>query len=414
MQDPIIIIGAGLAGWTTARELRKLDPGTPVLLITADSGDFYAKPSLSNAFQQKRTPAQLVTTPAAQMADNHNVRVLAHTRVLAIDPASRTLRTTQGDFQYRQLVLATGAQPIRLPLAGDAIDQVQSINSLDDFADFYQRLTGADQAQDQLESRPRQVLIMGAGLIGCEFANDLAASGYGVTVVDPAIGPIAALLPEAASAQLQQALADLGVRWHFGATVKAVNWAPAGSGESQDARPALQVELSNGQLALVDIVLSAIGLKADLSLAQAAGLVCERAVVVDATLQSSSPGIYALGDSAQYAVGRWGAALDDAAAPVAGGRTLPYVMPIMSAARALAATLAGTPTEVLFPLMPVAIKTPALPIVVAAPKPGTAGQWHSEEPGLWQFIDAEQHMRGFVLTGKQGARRAEQGKLVRV
>lgn len=341
MLDPIIIIGAGLAGWTTARELRKLDPSTPVLLITADSGDFYAKPSLSNALQQKRTPAQLVTTAAAKMAQTHNVRVLAHTRVLAVDPATRTLRTTQGDFQYRQLVLATGAQPIRLPLAGDAFDQVQSINSLGDFADFYQRLTRADQAGDQAQSRPRHVLIMGAGLIGCEFANDLAAAGYRVTVVDPSVGPMAALLPSAASAQLQQALTDLGVRWHFGATVKALNWAPTGSSEPAGAAPTLQVELSNGQLALEDIVLSAIGLKADLSLAQAGGLVCERAVVADATLQSSSPGIYALGDSAQYASGRWGAALDAAAAPVAGGRTLPYVMPIMSAARALAATLAG-------------------------------------------------------------------------
>ncbi len=392
MVDPIIIIGAGLAGWTTVRELRKLDPGTPVLLITADNGDFYAKPSLSNAFQQKRTPAQLVTTPAAKMAETHNVRVLAHTRVLAIDPAPRTLRTSGGDFQYSQLVLATGAQPIRVPLAGDAADQVQSINSLDDFTSFYQRLTFADQADGQLERRPRQVLIMGAGLIGCEFANDLATTGYGVAVVDPAVGPIAALLPQAASAQLQQALANLGVRWHFGATVKALNWAAAGG------LPALQVELSNGALVRVDMVLSAIGLKADLSLAQAAALVCERGVVVDATLQSSSPGIYALGDSAQYA----------------GGRTLPYVMPIMSAARALAATLAGTPTAVVFPLMPVAIKTPALPIVVAPPLPGTAGQWRSEEAGLWQFIDAEQHMRGFVLTGKQSARRAEQGKLVRL
>lgn len=402
MLEPIIIIGAGLAGWTTARELRKLDPGSPVLLITADSGDFYAKPSLSNAWQQKRTPAQLVTTAAVKMAETHQVRLLAHTRVLAIDPVTRTLRTSQGDFHYRQLVLATGAQPVRLALAGDAFDQVQSINSLNDFAGFYQRLTRADQAEDQLESRPRHVLIMGAGLIGCEFANDLAAAGYRVTVVDPMAGPIAALLPEAASAQLQQALADLGVRWHFGATVKALNWSPAESRESgaaAGARPALQVALSNGELVLVDIVLSAIGLKADLSLAQAAGLVCERGIVVDATLQSSSPGIYALGDSAQYA----------------GGRTLPYVMPIMSAARALAATLAGTPTAVVFPLMPVAIKTPALPIVVAAPTTGTTGttgQWRSEEPGLWQFIDAEQHMRGFVLTGKQSARRAEQVKLV--
>lgn len=427
MLDPIIIIGAGLAGWTTARELRKLDQTTPILLITADSGDFYAKPSLSNAFQQKRTPAQLVTTPAGKMAETHNVRVLAHTRVLAIDPATRTLRTSGDGFQYRQLVLATGAQPIRIALAGNAADQALSINSLDDFSDFYARLGNGAGAGDaalaadappsqQALSEPtaRHVLIMGAGLIGCEFANDLAASGYRVTVVDPAAGPIAALLPEAASALLQQALADLGVRWHFGATVKAINRAPAASGGAAHAAAALQVELSNGQLALVDIVLSAIGLKADLSLAQAAGLVCERGIVVDATLQCSSPGIYALGDSAQYASGLWGAAPDAAAPALAGGRTLPYVMPIMNAARALAATLAGTPTFVAFPLMPVAIKTPALPIVMAAPKPGTAGAWRSEEPGLWRFIDAEQHMRGFVLTGKQSARRAEQSRLVRL
>jgi len=147
-------------------------------------------------------------------------------------------------------------------------------------------------------------------------------------------------------------------------------------------------------------------------LAQAAGLVCDRGIVVDATLRTSSPCIYALGDSAQYASGMWGVGPDAAAAPVAGGRTMPYVMPIMSAARALAATLAGTPTAVVFGLMPVAIKTPALPIVVAAPAPGTAGQWHSEEPGQWQFLDGQQQVRGFVLTGKQTARRAEQARLV--
>lgn len=447
MTAPIIIIGAGLAGWTTVRELRKLDQTTPVLLITADSGDFYAKPSLSNALQQKRAPAQLVTTPAAKMAETHNVRLLAHTRVLAIDPPTRTLRSTEGEFQFRQLVLATGAQPIRIPLAGDAAEQVQSINSLDDFSGFHQRLTSADHAgaasagasvvldpQPAREHSTRHVLIMGAGLIGCEFANDLTSAGYRVTVVDPSGGPMAALLPEAASTQLQQALAAAGVRWHFGATVKAVNWAPAGSPDpacttpasgpaqspapvaehsgAQQAETALQVELSNGQTALVDVVLSAIGLRSDMALAQAAGLVCERGIVVDTTLRTSRPCIYALGDSAQYASGMWGGEPDAAAEPVAGGRTMPYVMPIMSAARALAATLAGTPTAVVFALMPVAIKTPALPIVVAAPAPGTVGQWHSVEPGQWQFMDGQQQVRGFVLTGKQTARRAEQAKLV--
>lgn len=428
MAPPIIIIGAGLAGWTTVRELRKLDQSTPVLLITADSGDFYAKPALSNALQQQRTPAQLVTTPAARMAATHNVSLLAHTRVLAIDPLTRTLRSTRGEFSYRHLVLATGAQPIRLPLAGDAADQVQSINSLDDFSWFHQRLTSAAGCGDKLvgggqplnlqsasEHSRRHVLIMGAGLIGCEFANDLAAAGYRVTVVDPSTGPMTALLPPSASAQLQQALAGLGVRWHFGATVQSVNWAKtgvsiaaAGSARVQQVESVLQAELSNGSLAPVDIVLSAIGLRSDTALAQAAGLVCERGIVVDATLQTSSPYIYALGDAAQYASGLWGVA----AASVAGARTMPYVMPIMSAARALAASLAGTPTAVAFPLMPVAIKTPALPIVVAAPAPGTAGEWRSQASGQWQFMDGQHQVRGFALTGTQTAHRAAQAKLV--
>ena len=436
--NPIIIIGAGLAGWTTARELRKLDADTPLLLITADSGDFYAKPSLSNAFAQGRGPAQLVSTPAAAMAKAHSVTLLAHTTVQAINPEDRTISASQGQFSYSQLVLATGAQPIRLALAGDATQQVQAINSLDDFSVFHARLTGArsgesapelarPQVSHHTNQRAQHVLIMGAGLIGCEFANDLAAAGYQISVVDPCSGPIAALLPAPVSAQLAQALSGLGVNWHFGATVKSVsqaaiksNHASAPAGVEANP-PAFQVELSNGQLVLVDAVLSAIGLRADTTLAQAAGLVCERAIVVDASLQTSQAHIYALGDGAQYAAGSWGkdgtapkadSATSPDSAAVAGGRTLPYVMPIMHAARALAATLAGTRTELAFPLMPVVIKTPALPIVVAPPAPGVLGAWHSPEPGLWQFMDAQGQARGFVLTGQQTARRSEQAKLV--
>lgn len=243
MCAPIIIIGSGLAGWTTVRELRKLDPSTPVTLITLDSGDFYAKPSLSNALQQGRTPAQLVSTGAEKMAQTHQVNLLAHTRVLAIDPAARTINTSQGDFHYGQLVLATGAQPIRVSLQGDAADQVLSVNSLDDYARFHTHL--AEQ-----KGATRHVLIMGAGLIGCEFANDLIASGYQVTVVDPAAGPIAALLAPPVSAQLQDALGALGVSWRFGTTVQSVN--------RIDSR--FHAKLSDGQIITADIVLSAIGL----------------------------------------------------------------------------------------------------------------------------------------------------------
>ena len=398
MTHPIIIIGAGLAGWTTAREFRKQDASTPVLLITADSGDFYAKPSLSNAFAQQRGPAQLVSTVAAKMAETHKVTLLAHTQVTAINPQAHTVRTAQGEFSYSQLVLATGAQAIRLPLAGDAADQVLSINNLDDFSAFHARLTCVSSYENNSDialapPAAQHVLIMGAGLIGCEFANDLIASGYQVSVVDPSAGPMSALLPLDASTQLREALAAQGVRWHLGTTVQSVNRAVDLPGQ-----PALQVVLANGHPIQADVVLSAIGLRADTGLAQAAGLQCERSIVVDAALQTSAPDIFALGDGVQYAS--------------AGNRSLPYVMPIMSAAKALAATLGGTRTELVFALMPVAIKTPALPIVVAAPAPGTPGEWRAAEPGLWHFRDAAQQVRGFVLTGQQTSRRAEQSRLV--
>ncbi|HEY8907692.1 MAG TPA: FAD-dependent oxidoreductase [Rhodoferax sp.] len=402
MTHPIIIIGSGLAGWTTVREFRKLDTTTPVMLITADNGDFYAKPSLSNAFAQKRGPAQLVTTAAASMAKTLGITLLPRTQVTALDTAARIVSTSVGDYAYSQLVLATGANAIRVPVAGNAADQLQSVNSLNDFTEFHDRLHPASAPES---ARRRHVLIMGAGLIGCEFANDLAAAGYQVSVADPASGPIAALLPAAASTQLRDALAALGVIWHFGTRVVSVNRDPETATDSGQAP--LRVELENGHIAFVDTVLSAIGLRANTTLAQAAGVICERGVLVDERLQTSAPGVYALGDGAQYAQGWWGDAAD---ITLRGGRTLPFVMPIMSAARALAATLAGKPTPVVFPLMPVAIKTPALPIVVAAPAPGAPGQWRMVEPGIWHFEDVAGQQLGFVLTGQQTSRRAEQTK----
>ena len=389
--NPILIIGAGLAGWTTAREFRKLDTTTPVVMITADSGDFYAKPSLSNAFAQGKGPAQLVSTPAAKMAATLNVTLQARTRVLAIDTAGRTVTTPAGRQAYSQLVLATGAQPIRVPVAGDAAQQVASVNSLDDFAAFHARL---QPAADRAANGHQHVLIMGAGLIGCEFANDLAQAGCRVSVVDPGTRPLAALLPPEASAELQAALQALGVGFHFGTTVQAVDMEDAG----------LSVTLANGQTVAATCVLSAIGLRADTALAQAAGLTVDRAIVVNTRLQTSAAGVYALGDSAQYA--------SAASLQSVHGTTLPYIMPLMTAARALAANLAGTPAEVVFPLMPVSVKTPALPLVIATPRPGTDGQWNTSAPGLWCWLDDAGVQRGFVLAGAQTGQRMAQSSLV--
>lgn len=382
---PLVIIGAGLAGWTTAREFRKLAPEAPITLVTADGGDFYAKPSLSNAYGQKRSPAQLVSTPAAQMAQTLQVTLLAHQQVQALDTAAQTLTLNGQTLAYSQLVLATGARPTRLPLAGDGADAVWSINSLDDFTAFHAAL-GIQPG----ESAPdKTVLILGAGLIGCEFANDLLQAGVHVHVVDPAARPLSLLVPAEAGEQLREALQAQGAQWHLGTTVGRVD---------RRAEGGFTAQLADGSTVQADQVLSAVGLRADTSLAAAAGLQCERGIVVNDLLQTSAPHVYALGDGAQYAS--------------AGQRTLPYVMPIMNAARALAATLAGTPTPLVFPLMPVSVKTPALPMVVAAPHPAQAGAWQlGEGEGLWQFLGSDGVQRGFVLTGKSTARRMEQSKL---
>ncbi len=435
---PLVVVGAGLAGWTTVREFRKLDSATPVIVVTENSGDFYAKPGLSNALAQKRTPAQLISTPAAKMAESMNVTLLAFTKVTSIDTAHNEVSLQSSGasrtIAYRQLVLATGAQPIRSAIAGNAAEQVLSVNSLDDFAAFYARMAGpvsSTQGSDETRARAqgdiqpgtstqsnesnfvsKSVLVIGAGLIGCEFANDLLLAGHRVHVVDPSPRPLAALLPETACLQLQIALRNLGAKWHFGTTVQTVDAVDASAGLSPDSDAqsldraigtVLRVTLADGTQVQVDAVLSAIGLRADTALASAAGLACERGIVVDAYLQTSAEQVYALGDGAQYAS--------------AGQRTLPYVMPIMNAARALAATLNGTKTELVFPLMPVAIKTPALPIVVSAAHPALAGQWvadTSEPEGLWRFMDSEDVQRGFALTGKCTSRRMELGKATQI
>ena len=346
MTAPIVIIGSGLAAWSTVRELRKLEVLSsmglqPIVMICADSGDFYAKPTLSNALAQKRTPAQLVTTPAASMSQTQNVTLINHTSVQKIDAAARTVQTDKGNFEYSQLVLALGASPIRVPVDGDAAHEILSVNSITDFAAFHAKLG------DTANALPTQkhVAIMGAGLIGCELANDLVLGGHTVSVIDPAPRALAALIDEGTSLELQSKLTPLGVTWHFGTTVTQV----------QQGLRARSVELANGKTFDADLVLSAIGLRPNTQLAKDAGLTTDRGIMVNELLQTSNEHIFALGDCAQYGF--------------VSGKTqvLPYVMPVMHASRALASTLAGKPQPVKFPAMPVRVKTPAHPITVASP-----------------------------------------------
>lgn len=367
----IVIVGSGLAGWTAVRELRKLDKVVPVTLVTADSGDFYSKPMLSNALAQGKTPAQLVGTAAVAMAQQQGITLLQRTRALGIDRPRKALLTDRGEMPYSRLVLALGADPIRLTLSGDAAEAVLSVNDLEDYARFRQALDSA-----------RHAAILGAGLIGCEFANDLAAAGHAVTVIDPSPWPLASLLPEAAGRALIAPLAALGVAWRLGDTVTHVD--RHGDG--------YRLALGSGASLEADLVLSAVGLRPRIALAREAGLAVNRGIVADGFLRTGDPDIFVLGDCAEIE-----------------GQTRPYVLPIMHAARALAQTLSGTPTPVDFPPMPVVIKTPACPVAVQPVARDAQGSWEivADEGGVkGLYHDAGGRLKGFALTRSYADERA--------
>lgn len=364
-QNPIVIIGSGLAGYTVIREFRKLESEVPVIIISADHGGFYSKPMLSNALTKGKTPDTLLNSNAEHVAEQMKAVIRPYSKVSAINPSNKNITLQDGEeINYDQLVLALGANQIRLPLEGDGSEEILSVNNLDDYRSFRDTLT-----------TKKEISILGAGLIGCEFANDLAMAGYNVHVIDISTQPLGKLLPPAGGAFLKRKLEAIGVAFHFDTITKRV----------EKIGEKLQLTFANGKTLQTDILLTAVGLIPNTSLAERAGIKVNRGIVVNRSLQTNYNNIYALGDCAEV-----------------DGRVLPYVMPIMHAARALAATLAKKPTLVRYPAMPVLVKTPACPTVVAPPNPGTKGEWQVEEtPDSVRalFNDAENNLLGYALLG---------------
>ena len=369
-QSAIVIIGSGLAGYTVIREIRKLDKAVPITLVTREPGYFYSKPMLSTALASKKEATQLISTPADGMATQLEMTVLGGCDVTSINPSAQSIQTSKGEVAYGKLVMALGADQIRLPLQGNAANEVITVNDLEDYARFRNAITGK-----------KKVAILGAGLIGCEFANDLVLGGYEVDVIDLAPQALGRLLPEAAALELQGKLSAAGVRWHLSTTVQAIN-------HHEDS---LQVTLANGNIISCDVFLSAVGLKPRIELAKASGINTGTGIQVNRELETNIKNIFAIGDCAEV-----------------DGLVLPYVMPIMQAARALAPTLTGQATTLTYPAMPVMVKTPALATIVSPPAKGAEGKWTTTpvEGGLEsRFESADGKLLGFVLMGAATAQR---------
>lgn len=324
----VVIVGAGRAGWQMAEALRALDAQLPITLVTACAGDVYDKPLLSVAMARGLPAEALVKERGADAARRLGVRLLADTHAIHINRAQRQLRTTRGTLRYGELILAHGAQaalPAGLPAA-----LCWRINHLG----AYQKLRAA------LGDAPKDVLIIGAGLIGSELANDLALGGHRITLLDVQAAPLARWPEEQAGGPLLAAWQGLPIRFLGCATVNAV---------VRDAQGRYRVDTACGQQIEADQVIVCSGLQTPPRLARSAGLTWQGGIAVDAaTLRTSDPHIHALGDCISV-----------------NGQVSRFIEPIARQARTIAAAIAGgeaVPYE--HRAAPVRVKTSSQPLTL--------------------------------------------------
>jgi rubredoxin---NAD+ reductase len=353
--DYIVIIGAGYAGWSVAEAIRRRDVESPILLLSACQGLIYPKPAISLATSQGRSAEDLVDTDAMSRASELGLEVQTQVRVLKIDRERKRLTTAKGGITYGKLILALGAHQRELKIDGSAADKILRVNDLATFNQMQQRLADGVKA----------VTILGAGLIGCEFADDLSRAGYQVTVVDPGKRPLAELLPEAMSMELQKRLAANGIDWRFGVTMAALD-----NGGSAN----FTASLSDGSSINTDLVISAAGLVANTAVAEKCGLTVDNGIAVNNDMQTSDADIYALGDCAS---------LD--------GQLFAYIEPIRRQSEAIAASIMGE-HERFMPIPPmVKVKTQSMPISVCRPRGEIAND-------AWQMVGNDQRGYHFEIN----------------
>lgn len=361
MNHGILIIGSGFAARQLVKNLRKQDGNVPITLIAADSCDEYNKPELSHVVSLNQSADSLTRQTAGGFAEQYCVTLHPHTRITAIDTQQKTVSSEGQCWHYDKLVLAVGASAIVPSVPGQ--QHMLTLNSLQEYRNGETALL---QAQ--------QVLILGGGLIGCELAMDICRAGKRVTLVDTACSLLSTLMPVEASSGLQHRLQQMGVELVFNQQLTVL--------EPQEK--GFLATLSNQRELLVDVVVSAIGLKPNIALAQLANLQVNRGIQVDESLQTSAKDVYALGDCAEIA-----------------GQLLPFLLPIQFSAMTLAKNLLGMAEGVKFPAMLVKVKTPDLPLHLAGETQRQDLSWAitvDPQGMIAQGRDQQQQLRAFIVS----------------
>jgi NADPH-dependent 2,4-dienoyl-CoA reductase/sulfur reductase-like enzyme/nitrite reductase/ring-hydroxylating ferredoxin subunit len=272
----VVIVGGGAAGNAAAETLRREGYPGSVTLLSADAWPPCDRPNLSKDYLAGTAQADWIPLRAPEYYVDRGIDLKLNTRVTAIDAAAHTVSLSDGiEIPYGALLLATGAVPIRLEIAGADLPHVHILRTLADSDTLIARARAA-----------RQCVVVGASFIGLEVAASLRARGLSVHVVAPEARPMERIMGAAIGDMVRAIHESHGVVFHLGATVTAIG---------RDA-----VTLSTGERIDADLVVVGIGVRPEVTLAEKAGLAIDRGLVVDEYLQTSAPDIYAAGDIARW------------------------------------------------------------------------------------------------------------------
>jgi 3-phenylpropionate/trans-cinnamate dioxygenase ferredoxin reductase subunit len=272
----VVIIGGGAAGNAAAEALRQEGYAGPVTLLSADQALPCDRPNLSKDYLAGAAQADWIPLRPDSFYREQGIDLRLGARVDAIDPAARRVRLADGShIAYGALLLATGAEPVRLDVPGATLPHVHVLRSLADSDELIAAaITG------------RRCLVVGASFIGLEVAASLRARGLEVHVVAPEPRPMERIMGAAIGDMIRALHEAHGVIFHLSATVAGI--APQ------------VVTLSTGAQVDADLVVVGIGVRPAIALAEQGGLTIDRGVTVDAYLETSAAGIFAAGDVARW------------------------------------------------------------------------------------------------------------------
>jgi NADPH-dependent 2,4-dienoyl-CoA reductase/sulfur reductase-like enzyme/nitrite reductase/ring-hydroxylating ferredoxin subunit len=277
----IVILGGGAAGNMAAETLRREGYSGALLMISADAEIPYDRPNLSKDYLAGSAPEEWIPLRSPEFYRRHDIELRLGARATVIDPAQRLVRVEDASLQhaslqhYDALLIATGAEPVRLSVPGGELPHVRYLRSLADSRAIIKHI-----------GLTRRVVIVGASFIGLEVAASLRARNIEVRVVAPECVPMERLMGREIGGLVRRLHEENGVRFHLGTTIAAIEKAA--------------VTLSNGETLSADLVVVGIGVRPALDLAEAAGLAIDRGVAVDAYLETSIAGIFAAGDIARW------------------------------------------------------------------------------------------------------------------